>query len=236
MKYLKLLEEINFDENDFDWMEEDSYDDIPQDFKEFLIENNYLEEWVNHFYDEESIKHRTMLAAPVSMKEFFEKEDRQNWFVFSIPILRMGEEDAGELVHMNYMWVYPKNKISESIDFDEEDFEWIEDNDINIDDIIIFRYDRSEQNEALIGKILNREKLLLLSSDDNKFDWKISIDYAIDNKFFTEKDVEDIKSDKKTIRLAGNPIRIRWSDLLDLKLFNSDDVKFVTEDNIDSLY
>ena len=57
MKHLKMYEEITFNEDDWDYMEEDTteledYIKVKRPkFYKFLVDNNCLEEWINDCYD-----------------------------------------------------------------------------------------------------------------------------------------------------------------------------------------
>ena len=126
-------------------------------------------------------------------------------------------------------------KLFEKIDFDENDFEWEEeDNDISDGDIIIFKYDGGVESSSLIGKLVLRKNIVTLLDNDKEFDWSYSLNMS-KNAILTDKDVGDIKSGKRRIRLCGNTEFITWDKLIELGIIKDGDVKFITEDNYELL-
>jgi len=105
MKYLKLFEEIDYD--DFDWEEED------------LDDNIKVGDYVNLVRTKDSVFYGLVLCDS-------KRRDKNHIKVIDIK----NNTRYGTLIELdNRMW-YVKDSlekdINESIDFDEEDFDWIE--------------------------------------------------------------------------------------------------------------
>jgi len=127
MKYLKLFVE-NIDFDDFDWIEEEPNDIkkgdfvIPKDKQSFRL------------YDDDG----NLSDDKYDLGYLVPKLRRDPSKVTNIIITKNGETiirilGYGNIYNIDDFELY--KKTNESIDFDEDDFEWMEEKDISVDDI-----------------------------------------------------------------------------------------------------
>jgi len=143
MKYLKLYEEIDFDEDDFEWMEEESLKigDIVKfnhDGPEYWAEGRFHK--IHPFNDKKAI--------------ITEVSDKDGYQV--VRLKRVGAKKE------EWPWwkadTLEKIPLNENIDFDEDDLEWEEEN-LDLDDykdiIPKLFYEFLKENNCLEGWISN---------------------------------------------------------------------------------
>jgi len=223
MKYLKLYEEIDFD--DMDWEEEDpDYQEIDMSFYKFLNKNNCLLRFIKNFNP--SFQYNSTLTI-----DGYFKKCQKNLFIFNAFPWGQSLEGYDYWIDLDRKWRHKVEifqdtqeqtgiTLKESISVDFDDFDWEE-----------------EDPSEIIGNELEPITLILLPFDRwlevrNEYVWKnsekLTSTHPNENKFYKGYYLLQI-NDKKKISFWGD------SSLDDIKKLYNDGNRIGTINNIITL-
>jgi len=124
MKYLKLYESFDFNDEDFDFEE---YPEIENDFVKFLKNEQIYDIFIENFYNEKIMTFFRLKNKNKSLENYIENVDIYKLMTYAFN-WRYSPQDYGFWNNIDNRWMkYVKlNNLYESFDFNDEDFDFEE--------------------------------------------------------------------------------------------------------------